>query len=643
MHTNLELQGLDVKIDDEDISIGENIKETIAELIKNSDCSIVVISENSLQSTWVIWEIQQRQELANSTIIPVHLDKSYLDDDYIKNIDQKLQNDIHHLGDEISASFKNNTPAKHLIRKAESLLEFKSTLSSVIDFIRSNKAADLRVENYVDDFTKLYKSITSEQQLKNQAINIEPLIENSDLKNSLLKNVIIHPSQTITYLNYLLCDAKKLAGKYIDLSATTIKELVPSPSKTFQLHESLIPNSFRVFDKNQDNNFQTETTLDSISEALNLHQYFILIGEPGSGKSTTLKKLVIDQAKKAITNSQAQIPVLINLAQWSSDEKDFLTLLAKQFRLQGITSVHIDRVLLLLDGLNEIAAHLYSKAVQALDEWLKTTPKTSVIISCREKHYLNGKKLSIPSVHVLPFDTNRIQLFLNVSLGSQAAETLLPQLGSLIESERSARDLINLAHNPYLLSLICFVYGLNNEQLPSSRGDLFRGFINVLYAREQECGLTFDISYEQLMTAFSEIAFAMHSKRKSTSVHSDWAKKCVRNLDIEDLWTLGRDANLLEFYQDNRILQFSHQLILEYFVAEGLLKRLNELRKYISAPQFVNNKRKSGIWDEVLFTLAGLTGADDFWLKLAEIDPFITVDCFSYTNKNFSPSNTLIY
>lgn len=451
----------------------------------------------------------------------------------------------------------------------------------------------------------------------------------------------IYPTETEAYLKFLLRDAKELEEKYIDLSATTVKADVPASSKSFTLEGSLIPPSFRVLDKSHGSTPQTETILDSISEALELHQYFVLLGDPGSGKSTTLKKLLVDQAKKAMGDPQAKIPVLINLARWPSEISDFSSLLVHEFTLQGVRSVHVDHTLIMLDGLNEIAAQFYSARVKALDEWLKAKPKATVIISCREKHYLNSKKLAIPSVHILPFDVNRIQLFLNAYLGSDTAEKLLPQLGSLNQPE--PRDLIHLAHNPYLLRLICFLYQENNQKIPNSRGELFHKFVEVLYAREQDYNLTFGISHKQMLDAFSGIAFAMQSKRLSTSVHTAWAAKhIINNVDMESLWTLGRGASLLEFAKDGRVLQFKHQLILEYFAAEGLLKRSDDLKRYIEQPKFLDTKRKSGVWDEVLFTLAGLIDSDDFLLKLAEIDSFVVVDCFEHTQRSFVASDKLI-
>lgn len=199
---------------------------------------------------------------------------------------------------------------------------------------------------------------------------------------------------------------------------------------------------------------------------------------------------------------------------------------------------------------------------------------------------------------------------MQVYLGSEEAAQLLNQLGSLEPQQRSARDLISLADNPYLLSLICFVYTENNRQLPNSRGRLFQMFVQVLYKREDSKRTTEGISYDDFVLGLSEMAFAMQNHRSSTSVHTAWAIKQIPDkFSVEALWNLGREASLLNFSKGERIIQFTHQLILEYLAAEALLRRFADLSQYIKKTGFFKNKRRNGAWDEVVYTLVGITDA----------------------------------
>lgn len=192
LHTNLELQGLDVKIDINDIAIGDSIADSISQLIDNSSCSVVVVSENSLQSTWVIWEIQRRRQLGefknNSKLIAVYLDKTFLDDEFVKITHNQVQNHIEQLAkDALELSFK-GTSSEHLDTKKQSLFNFKKNLSEVINYIRSINAVDLRIENYLSGFKTLYQSITDKFALENHNIITPPLFKNIDI-NSRIKEI----------------------------------------------------------------------------------------------------------------------------------------------------------------------------------------------------------------------------------------------------------------------------------------------------------------------------------------------------------------------------------------------------------------------------------------------------------------------
>ena len=281
-----------------------------------------------------------------------------------------------------------------------------------------------------------------------------------------------------------------------------------------------------------------------------------------------------------------------------------------------------------MDGLNEISMNFYVERVKLLQQWLNVNKQASVVIGCREKHYQDHVQLKIPSVHIEPFDYARIELFLNAYLGWKSARLVLPQLGPKEVALRAPRDLIHLADNPFFLRMICYIY-VNQHCLPSSRGELFRMFVETLYDREKEKRTVETLSSEGLLKGLSAIAFAMQSKRSATSVHTIWAEKqLAKDTDTAVLWAFSIEAGLIQITRNARVFQFSHQSILEYFAAEGLLTR--KLSRYVKKPNFSRNQRKSGPWDEVIYTLVGISQPNDLLAQLAQIDPFLSVDCFDH-------------
>jgi hypothetical protein len=97
----------------------------------------------------------------------------------------------------------------------------------------------------------------------------------------------------------------------------------------------------------------------------------LILGEPGSGKSTMLLDLARDTIARAETDPNYPIPVVFNLSSWSRDKPPLFDWLIRELNTKynnpkpvAQTWIENDDLLLLLDGLDEVA-------VANRDDWSK--------------------------------------------------------------------------------------------------------------------------------------------------------------------------------------------------------------------------------------------------------------------------------
>jgi len=114
--------------------------------------------------------------------------------------------------------------------------------------------------------------------------------------------------------------------------------------------------------------------------------HVVLIGKPGSGKSTSLERLLWEEAEKALQDPNARIPVLVKLRRCTGTIegliRDFLVGHQVALEIAQIEELlRQGKFLLLLDGLNELPEAFRIEVANFRDRYRRTTP---MIVSKRD-------------------------------------------------------------------------------------------------------------------------------------------------------------------------------------------------------------------------------------------------------------------
>lgn len=159
--------------------------------------------------------------------------------------------------------------------------------------------------------------------------------------------------------------------------------------------------------------------------------HLLLRGKPGSGKSTALIRLLLEESHK---QKLGKIPVLVELRSYKTSVLDLI----QNFTLQNQFHVNSDglesllkegRLLLLVDGVNELPSDAAYRDLQQFEKQYLQTPMIFTIRELGLRGDLNIKK----KLTMEPLTEPQIQQFVKGYLPENEAERMLKQLGGRIK------------------------------------------------------------------------------------------------------------------------------------------------------------------------------------------------------------------
>ncbi|WP_428843079.1 NACHT domain-containing protein, partial [Sphaerothrix gracilis] len=197
--------------------------------------------------------------------------------------------------------------------------------------------------------------------------------------------------------------------------------------------------------------------------------HVLLIGRPGSGKSTALIRLLLEEATLSPSLSPnlgrgeiERIPVLVELRYWQGSVVErvgaFLQrhdpdLVLDEETLKGW--LRRGRFLLLLDGLNELPSEEARRDVARFEKDFANAP---MIFTTRELS-LGGELGLEKKLEMQPLTEAQMRQFVGNYLGPERGEQLLGQLKDRLRE---------LGQTPLLLAMLCSIF--TSAALPNNLG-----------------------------------------------------------------------------------------------------------------------------------------------------------------------------
>ena len=272
----------------------------------------------------------------------------------------------------------------------------------------------------------------------------------------------------------------------------------------------------------------TETVSVQVQEALADHKRLVILGDPGSGKTTLMRYLTLRYARdcaegttfvrdRLALDESGYLPILMplrNLGAYLHSRPDTGTdghaILLAFFR-EYLTNERIavpenffdddlyaGRVIILLDGMDEAGDETTRRrAANLIDSFARAYPQCRIVVTSRVVGYTGSARLSenFATTTVQDFNLADVREFLThwhqlVAIGQMGpgdtadhfAASQTNQLMTAITSNPRVRE---LAVNPLMLTVIALVHR-DRVKLPDRRAELYEEAVDVLLGKWDE-------------------------------------------------------------------------------------------------------------------------------------------------------------
>lgn len=370
-----------------------------------------------------------------------------------------------------------------------------------------------------------------------------------------------------------------------------------------------------------DENFTTEDRecprlLLHTQDLVHHNKRILVVGGPGSGKSTLVSHLAVSIAAGTLELKGDRLPFVVRAR----------TLLNSPLNLGSLAAIveaehdlveaafHEGRAFLLVDGLDEVPRTSISQLCSALEALTASYPDCHYLVTSRPATVYPNLLPDFCSVQLLSMNLDQQRRFVTgwykaVGLEAQSERHLIMK-----DVERAAEDLLSLlrtnrplgqlAETPLLAGILCALHRFFGSKLPQRVAALYEAMLNALietrgnhwHPTRGSHGL--DTSAQR--RSLAKLARWMHERAKTEVKHVELASWLHQRGSDDHPSALAESRLLVELRPDH--LAFFHLTFQEYLAATELV----EDNAYVE----MISRYKEPWWHGVIRFAAGLPQAD---------------------------------
>jgi hypothetical protein len=317
---------------------------------------------------------------------------------------------------------------------------------------------------------------------------------------------------------------------------------------------------------------------DLIDRLLSSTEPLIVLGEPGSGKSMTLK-----QAGLALTvgNSKRVFPslcVYVPLGVWRPPDKPAITDVERlvestvplALRRLILPLADQGRLVVIFDGLDEMSRDRYTPQTEALSRYAeKYRGRIHTLFSCRIADF--SPAFRHRRLVLLPFGRRQIKEYLTRQFGNTVLEVSgrsvsVGNIAKYLDSEHLPVQ----PQNPFSLWLLS-LYLREEREWPDTRVNLLRFLYHYQFERKraeaEERGEAFP-DEAVMLSAWGRLARTITTRNRGSDIGSHEVRQ-IFGTEAKVIISTGRTCGVLQesLEHDPPLVRFEHQRAQEYFTA----------------------------------------------------------------------------